>query len=89
MFMRTIYKYTIGLEERWVVEIRKAKGTIPQILYVGLDPQKTPCLWIELEPGSEIELLEIFIYAAGQCIDENRKYIGSFIQGSYVWHIYK
>lgn len=84
--MKTIYKYPIAIEGFQSIEI--VKGGVP--IHAGLDPNGVPCIWCEVEAGRvRQEPLHVFVVGTGgPMADRSTQHIGSFVQDSFVWHIY-
>ena len=83
--MKTVWKYPIEITDEQIVPA--LFGASP--IYVGLDPKGFPCIWCDVEdtkPGNES--LRISIRGTGHPSPENVTYLGSFIQGPFVWHVY-
>lgn len=87
--MRVIYKYTLDITDKQFIEVHKEAGTECQILYVGLDPNGVPCLWMELTKGTYVEKHEILILGTGMRVPGTAHHLGSFVQGQFVWHVYR
>jgi hypothetical protein len=83
--MRLIHKYPLDIRSKQDLQITGTK-LIP--LFVGLDPQGIPCLWIEKSDADLTYDYTIFIYGTGEGGIGDKTYIGSFIHEHYVWHVY-
>jgi hypothetical protein len=86
--MRTVYKYPLHVDYQQTIRVSREVGVSSKIVHVGLDPTGMPCVWVENRPGPINELFVIFVVGTGQPIPENTEHVGSFVQGSYVWHAY-
>ena len=83
--MKTVWKYTIGITDEQFIFV--PIGAKP--LYVNLDPNGVPCVWCDVEQFNERSgKLHIKIRGTGHPSPENATYLGSFIQGPFVWHVY-
>lgn len=53
--------------------------------------QGRPCLWAEVNPDNKTEARTFRIVGTGNSRDINSfgKYIGTFQDGMYVWHLYE
>lgn len=64
-----------------------------KVLSSGLDPQGVPCVWIMLDPTKE-KNKTIVVYLIGTGwefndeINENFKFLNTFVEGIYVWHTF-
>lgn len=66
------------------------------VLSSGLDPQGVPCVWIMLDPTKEkTKTIIIYIIGTGWEItsetftkNENLRFVNTFIEGVYVWHVF-
>jgi len=81
--MRTIHKYPLAIVDEQIITTQRSKW-----LHVGLDPQGTPCIWAEVDTRNESVRRSILIIGTGNPIPYGAKHIGSFVQGSFVWHVY-
>ena len=81
--MKTIYKYTFGIRATQYISIPREH----QIVKVGLDPQRTPCIWAIVAPDAVPETMELRIIGTGHECPEG-KHLGSFAQGEFVWHVF-
>lgn len=86
--MRTIFKYPIAITDEQEICVKKEGGTRSKIVHVGLDPAGQPCVWIEHFPGNYIETWKIRIIGTGHDISGALSHVGSFVQRSFVWHVY-
>ena len=82
--MKTIYKYQLTLSDS---PITMPKGA--EILTVKLQ-NDTPTLWalIDTYVGLEESRL-IVIRGTGQAIEDNAKYITTYMDGPFVWHVFE
>lgn len=85
--MKAIWKFPInGITSIKVEEDAK-------VLSSGLDPQGVPCVWIMLDPAKEKnKTIEIFLIGTGfefyGKMNENLKFLNTFVEGEYVWHTF-
>jgi len=84
--MHTIYKYPIQITDRQIIELPNHS----KIVHVGLDPEGNPCLWAEVDTD-EYGFLELilFVVGTGRPTPPATTHLGSFVQGSFVWHVYR
>lgn len=67
--------------------IEMTKGA--KILYVDIQNNKL-ALWAVVDPDKPIESIHIQLIGTGHSIEmENKNYIGTIIDGSFVWHIFE
>jgi hypothetical protein len=85
---RTIYKYPIDITEHQHIPIKMELGTTAKIIHVGLDPNGTPCIWVELIPGEISVELCIHIVGTGRLAPNKCTHKGSFVMDLFVWHVY-
>jgi hypothetical protein len=80
--MRTIYKYEIGLGS----SVDMPLGA--DVVHCGLDPNGNICIWAMVDPELDLKRTRGFVVVGtGHPLSEVDTYIGSFVQGSFVWHI--
>lgn len=83
--MKTVYKYVVETG-RYEVNLQVPGYRKP--LHVGLDPAGVPSLWMEVDTNSVPVPFTIYIVGTGQEVPQGKQYIGSFVEGPYVWHVY-
>ena len=82
--MKTIYKYQLTLSDNPITMIKGA-----EILTVKLQ-NGTPTLWALVDTNEYLEESRlIVIRGTGHDIEDNAKYITTYIDGPYVWHIFE
>jgi hypothetical protein len=82
--MRTVYKYPIYTGTAML-------HTVPQgePVLCALDPASgAPCLWYEVNTDQPQIDMEYETVGTGQPIPDKMQWIGSCVQGDYIWHIY-
>ena len=93
--MRTIWKFPIGLIQQQ--KISMPRGAV--IRHVANNPiQGGGCLWAEVDTDAPLEPRMILIFGTGgqQFVASDPdypilgpRYIGTFMTGSLVWHVYE
>lgn len=86
--MKKIHKFPIEITDTQSISIECQSGTFSKIVYVGLDGNKTPCIWVEFIPGTIRDTYDLKMFGTGEAIPEYYEHIGTFMQGSYLWHLY-
>ena len=56
---------------------------------IGLDPRDNPCLWAEINTDKATIEQAFTIRGTGEAIPHSAVFLGSFLQGSFVWHLFK
>lgn len=92
MDSKTIWKFPIPIDTEDGVygsfTIEMPFGA--KILHAGIDPQHQACVWAEVIPNNTPEPKPFHVVGTGKDISYwSDEYIGSFVQGRYVWHLYK
>lgn len=84
--MAKIYKYSIP--EVGVAFVLKIKG-FQDIVHVGEDGNRTPCIWAQVDPGLDEESWPFLVVGTGQEFDADKWYhVRSFVQANgLVWHL--
>lgn len=90
--MRTIWKFPLQMIDEQVIELPANS----RVLSAGLDPAGLLCVWAQVDSEQPKSRAAIFIQGTGQpLIDgidywphENNKFIGSVLQGQFVWHVF-
>lgn len=88
--MQAIYKYELNRPE---VSSRTRIG-VPrggEVLKAGLDPKGKICVWIMIDAQSHEEERTFEIVGTGQTLEPAawRRWIDSFVQDCYVWHVFE
>ena len=84
--MKTVYKYPFPIQEVFSVLIPIQS----KILKIDLDPTGAPCIWAEVDTDVPVASYDFAIVGTGREIPEvNYGHVWSFIQGPFVWHIYR
>ena len=86
--MKTIYKYSISTDV-YETKIWVPVGSNP--IFVALDTNKVPSIWIEVDIDceDEIEISCVVVGGGTELPSNDYKYIGSFIEdNTFVWHVY-
>ena len=82
--MKTIYKYPIRITDDQEVEM--LTGATP--CHVGLDPQGQPCVWAAVDNTAPPEPVGVIVVGTGNPVpDVPCRYLGSFLQGPFVWYV--
>jgi hypothetical protein len=60
------------------------------LLHVGLDPTGRPCIWAQVDVDNpKKKELQVQVVGTGWDTPNNDwDYLGTFLQGDFVWHIY-
>lgn len=83
--MKTIYKYNFDIQDEW--HITTFKGATP--LRIGLDSTDSPAIWFSVDTLAITETRKLRIIGTGHPLSDNSgEYVGSFLQGSFVWHAF-
>ena len=82
--MKAIYKYPLNLSNNPIAMIKGA-----EILTVNLQ-NDTATLWALIDPYEGLEESRlIVIRGTGHPIEDNAKYIATYVDGPFVWHIFE
>lgn len=83
--MITIYKYPFEITDEQSL-------TVPNLAvfrHIGLDPAGQPCIWLEVDTDRETNTLPLFVIGTGHPKPTGaKKFLGSFNQGPFMWHVY-
>lgn len=85
--MYTIFKYQLDPSEEGQTITAPAPANP---IHVGLDAGGIPCIWLEVEEDSDTSYdVRVYVVGTGTEIPVMAgEYVGTFIQGLFVWHIY-
>jgi hypothetical protein len=81
--MKTIYKYTLDSQD---CTLNLPKGA--EILTVQLQNQ-IPTLWALVNPITVTEERHICIVGTGCQVEDTMKYITTYMDGYFVWHVFE
>jgi len=81
--MKTIYKYTLNSKD---CTLQLPKGA--EILTVQLQ-NENPTLWALVNPITVTEERYICIVGTGWQVEDNMKYITTYMDGYFVWHVFE
>jgi hypothetical protein len=82
--MKTIHKYIVSSGN---CTLQLPKGA--EILTIKLQ-NGTPTLWALVNPHtSELEQRQICIIGTGWDVDDNMKYIETYMEEYFVWHVFE
>jgi len=79
----TIHKYKLEITNYQI--ITASLNARPK--HVGIDNEGTPCIWIETNPTIGQKEYTIFVVGTGHPVPP-AKYVGSFNQDPFIWHIH-
>jgi hypothetical protein len=88
--MKTIWKFPFEITDKQLIEMPAGA----HIVHVGFDPNRTPCLWAEVDPGPRVPRVQrtIYVFGTGRELAfgerEVGQHLGTFNDGPFVWHIY-
>ena len=81
--MKTIYKYTLDSKD---CTLHLPKGA--EILTIQLQ-NGIPTLWALVNPMTVTEERHICIVGTGWQVEDNMKYITTYMDGYFVWHVFE
>jgi hypothetical protein len=84
---REIYKYRVQVKEIWH---EVAMPSQAKIVHVACqDTSGVVSLWAEIENESASVTRSFRIYGTGQSIPDDTDYVGTALDGMFVWHVYE
>jgi hypothetical protein len=84
--MKTVWKFPLRIADHQVVEMPAGA----HVVHVGLDPGGQPSIWATVDTTKAIIGHAMFVIGTGQQIpDGDNRHIGSFVDGSFVWHVWQ
>lgn len=85
---RVIYKYALkgAIDAYATFPIDMPMGA--RILCVQLQ-DGVPTIWAQVEAASDVERRTLVIIGTGHPLRDNLRYIGTFQQGPFVWHLHE
>jgi hypothetical protein len=81
-----VFKYPIKIEDEQTVKLPEGA----EIIYVGLDPGGTPCLWAIVNERSVRVNRTIYVAGTGHPLPKEKiRHLGSILQHPFVWHVFE
>lgn len=81
--MKTIYKYELRSQDTSMKLPKEA-----EILTVQIQDGR-PMLWALVDPENVLEDRFIYTVGTGWEVEDNMKYICTYIEGYFVWHVFE
>jgi hypothetical protein len=81
--MKTIYKYELSSKD---ASMKLPKGA--EILSVAIQDGR-PMLWALVDPENVLEDRFISTVGTGWELEDNMKYICTYMEGYFVWHVFE
>lgn len=84
--MRTVHKFYLNGPVPGESTI-----TVPdnaKMLHAGIDEKGNPCVWVEVDTDAPSRDQRVLVYGMGQEIEEGLRYVDTYHQGYFVWHVY-
>lgn len=85
----TIWRFDIDLNQTSELSLRLCA---PRLLHVASRTPNVVTVWIQHRLRvnvTDIESIELTVYGTGWEIPADRHYVGSAIDGEFVWHVYE
>lgn len=81
---KTVWKWRLRIDDTQVLNMPKGA----KVLWVAMQDGRA-CLWAEVDEYAPVEKRRIEIRGTGHPLPAPIDYLGSVIQGPFVWHIYE
>lgn len=81
---KRIFKYKINVGLLTKMEVPNNFNPI----HVGLDPSGVPCIWMEVGENKPLCEIGVLVLGTGGTTREGYCYVGSFVQDTWMWHVY-
>jgi hypothetical protein len=80
--MKQIWKYQVEN----LIEMPKEA----EILTVKVQDSFNVCIWAKVDPEKETEIRAFEVIGTGHPFDDtNKEYIGTYLDGTFVWHLFE
>lgn len=84
----TIWKFELETQQLHSIEMPEGG----QVLTVQVQ-NEIPCIWVKVNPAKNKEVRIFEVYGTGRVIPSeeiyDRKYIGTYQSGEFVWHLFE
>ena len=83
---KTIWKFTFDISDSISVPMPKGADILSVEVQGGV-----PCIWALVDPDAEKEARKFLLYGTGHPIDgmSADRYVATFQQGPFVWHLFE
>ena len=85
--MRTIYKFTIDLQKDSEINVTMSEGA--ELLFVACQQEHILSCWYQTVVDRPQILRRFVVYGTGQTHHLGGKYVGTALDGQFVWHLYE
>lgn len=82
--MNAIWKYPVYVDDLFELEMPVGAA----ILTIQLQ-DRHPCLWALVDTSAPVERRKLAVRGTGLAIEANLRYIGTFQQPPFVWHLHE
>lgn len=82
--MKTVYKYPISYDDVFKLEL----PVNAKVIHIAMQ-HGSPCMWVQLDLEMTRALRSFVVVGTGQRVPANSEYVGSVMDGIFVWHIYE
>jgi hypothetical protein len=82
--MKTIHKFPLLFQQEQQIQIQPNAKPLAVQMQNGI-----PCLWAEVEAGEDPVTTTVRVLGTGFPVYERWEYMGTVIDGEFVWHFYK
>lgn len=83
--MKTIWKFQLPIQRESEIKM----PSFAQTIHTGLDAEGIPCVWAIVDPQNMQTDYKFWVFGTGhQMPDTANKFINSFVQGPFVWHVF-
>lgn len=83
--MKTVHKFPLTVQAQH--SFLMPDGAVA--LHVNLDPNGTVCLWAFVDTDKPVTLRTFRITGTGHPVPDGLEYLGSVVQGNFVWHAWE
>lgn len=87
--MKTVFKYTIGIEDGWQDIALPECADIVYFDYQVDSPPNTLRLWAEVDTSAPHEMRQFAIIGTGHPIPDGAEHMATCMAGPFVWHLYE
>jgi len=85
--MHRMFKFEIPFPSDDFVTVHVPNRAV--VRHFGRDPRGVLCVWAEVDPGERLIATEFKIIGTGHEVPHDGRYIGSVLQGPFIWHCYQ
>ena len=83
--MKVVFKFPITMATDFALEMPRGY----KVLHVAEQGPNGPFFWAEVNPAVQLDRIHFAIVGTGHDIPVEGTYLGTWLSGDFVWHLYQ